>query len=228
MIVLDFFGLPGSGKSTLSNELKNFLEKQHISVCFESYVLDHEYNSCIRKVKKLFYTFRLLLSCPIICVDVINIIAVNKNTFGDMISAYINLCYKLWLAYVNQNKEYVIFDEGFTQSIISLSLYNSEKIHENFCNLINILGLLGIDIKPIYVDTSVVQSIHRMNNRSKHDSRAEKTKNYEKKLEFLMLYRDCVTMAKNVTKHIEIKNDCDFTNSRICINELFDEINKDG
>lgn len=228
MIVLDFFGLPGSGKSTVSRELKTLLEKKHIDVSFESYVLDHEYHSYIRKAKKLFYTFRLLLSCPIACVNVMHIVKVNKNTFCDMISAYINLCYKLWIVYVNQNKEYVIFDEGFIQGIISLSLYNSEKFQKNFYTLLHILESLGVGIKPIYIYTSLVQSVYRMNNRTKHDSRAEKAKTYEEKIEFLVLYQDCVAMAKQLTKYIEVNNDCSFTNQRIYIEELLKKIIKSG
>ena len=107
-MVIEFFGVPGSGKTTAARELFKVLAKNEIAVtCFIGDI------SPIRKVLlilKMVLSFRLNL---MFFLDIANL------NFRDVA----NLLYVRAIYLASRNK-IVLVDQGFVQALISAKIYN--------------------------------------------------------------------------------------------------------
>ena len=188
-IFLEFYGLPGCGKSTISHKIAKLLRIQGYRIFEPTYILDHNYSSSKRKLLKTLFTLEYFIYNPISFLRLLFLVISNGYKRKDILSQVVNIAYKLAF-YRNTNSDYIIMDEGLTQSAISLSQskkkssVNNEKILYDFSKNRKVI--------KIYINVSTEEALNRLSKRNKHDSRIEKINDYsERKLEMTSIYNQC-------------------------------------
>ncbi len=169
-LFLEFYGLPGCGKSTVSHALSNELRKQGKTVIEPTYDIDHKYSKSVRRIIKLSKLVRYSLLYPQKYIALCTLIRKNGYKGAGLLSQTVNITSKLW-AYDHAKSDYVIFDEGLTQSAISLEIFNGNSLRNEF-NLFRLCKKRKT-IK-FYIKVSPEIALIRMKKRNKHDSRIEK------------------------------------------------------
>lgn len=171
-VFLEFYGLPGSGKSTISHLVAEELRKQGKTVKEPTYDTDHRYSGGVRKGIKLLKLIRYVLVSPKKYKSIKKLIKENGYTGLDVISQVANIAPKLW-EYDHARADYVLFDEGLTQSAISL-VKNEGSSSENERTLYNLCKQRRV--RKLFIKVSPETAIMRMARRDKHDSRIETIK----------------------------------------------------
>lgn len=128
--IIEFFGLPSSGKSTLAQNLAIELEKNNVSYYNIVYDVSHK-SKPYRIFCKSFILFKELLKSPHKFFKQISIIYnTRQKNLKDLIKVIVN-----WFFITNIIKEniankdrkgYVILDQGVIQAIWSIN-FNSER-----------------------------------------------------------------------------------------------------
>lgn len=128
--IIEFFGLPGSGKSILAQNLAIELEKNNVSYYNIVYNVSHK-SKAYRIIYKFFILLKELLKSPHKFFKQISIIYnTRQKNLKDLIKVIIN-----WFFITNIIKEniankdrkgYVILDQGVIQAIWSIN-FNSDR-----------------------------------------------------------------------------------------------------
>ncbi len=180
-ICLDFYGLPGSGKSTLSHLVAERLRKS-ATVSEPSYALDHGCSTFGRIIGKLYAVIKLLIKEPILFWKIINIIKncgfkiYNKVFYLHLL----NICYKI-KSLNNSSSDFVVFDQGLWQSAMSLFYRKDNKSY--FLNVYDKLqSLVNKNVKFVNVKimVDIDTAIERMDNRHTNISRVQLLKNEDR------------------------------------------------
>lgn len=176
IICMDFYGLPGSGKSTISHLLATKL-RSYDHVFEPSYYYDHNCTKARRVILKTFGVLVLFISSSRMFVQVCKIL-VECNLYPTSKAFYINL---LNLAYKfnalnRKNNGVVIFDQGFLQSVISMYFRNhsiNETIILKKYEKIKMLIGKDVDIRNVYIKTDIDTVVGRLANRHTNVSRVQ-------------------------------------------------------
>lgn len=183
-IHIEFFGLPGCGKSTISHLLAEKLRAKGYRVYEPSYELDHYSNPLIRKTKKLFITASFFLSNHKICRKIKLQVKVNGYCGSSAMQQMINIIPKISI-YMSNKPAVYIWDEGLLQSAISLAFNSEEDVNLTY-------NSIKKDVSSIKVllQTDVYTALDRMNKRTTNDSRVEKEVNLDRQIQMLEKYSD--------------------------------------
>lgn len=195
-IHIEFFGIPGSGKSTLSHELAKELRKRGCLVFEPTYVDSHEFSAIGRKIRKVLNLVYVVIFKHTLFEKISSI--VNCGEKKEYFIHIRNIIPKL-LIYLKEQKAIYIWDEGLIQSAISLSIntdLDAQKVKNEIISLVNEKNIISVFLD---VDTKI--ALERMEKRITNDSRVEKEHDYNKKLQFLEKYKDC---CKNLGQDIDI------------------------
>ena len=113
-MIVDFFGLPGSGKSVLSHLVAEQLKKVGYTVNEVSYNMDHYHGKKIRTLLKVKYTILLLVYYPQIFFHLfITIIRKRQSLLSVNFYSYLfNIGYKVYEVKHNETADIIIFDES--------------------------------------------------------------------------------------------------------------------
>ena len=190
-LFLEFYGLPGCGKSTISHLLAEELRRQGKIVMEPTYVIDHRYSPILRKGIKLLKLFRYVLFNSRKYKTLSNLIRVNGFSGTEALSQVVNIALKLW-GYDHAKADYVIFDEGLTQSAISLAknesscLETERKLYE-LCK--------QRTVRKLFIKVSPEIALSRLVGRDRHDSRIEKISDKVEKVKAMKnLEKQCNTI----------------------------------
>lgn len=197
-ISLEFYGLPGCGKSTISHSVAKKLRKQGFAVNELTYILDHEYSPNIRRIIKLYLSCKYLLFNKKSFCEILHIIKTYKKICISDIANIMPKCY----GYKN-SKQYdiLIWDEGLIQSSVS-SVFDempdkcdfiSKEILKVVRNKCNIIG--------VFIDFPIELTEERMLKRDSKDSRADRLEGEERTL-FLKKFKNCLFQLKFPSIHI--------------------------
>src|SRR3989344_7400398 len=108
-MIIELFGLPGSGKTYLAEKLE---EKDFKLVKFSS------------KLEKYFYSFLFILSFPLLSIYLFFKLNLNSNKYGNIkIKIMRNILLFATMAFYKKaslSKDKIILDEGFFQMINSI------------------------------------------------------------------------------------------------------------
>lgn len=184
-IHIEFYGLPGCGKSTISHALALYLKENNFCVEEPTYEIDHCNNKTIRRIKKilqyiLFYfkenkLYRKLKS------------SIKENEYLQPMLVYknlINIIPKVIKYNSSKNKIY-IWDEGLIQSSISASLYGKKNANYNEKNFLELINIQENLIIYVYIKEDIEIILKRLNYRKSTDSRVEKENNTDKRIKML-------------------------------------------
>lgn len=172
-IIIDFFGAPGCGKSTLSSELAKLLFNSGYNVSEFSRSIDNK-KKYVRRCLKLSYFLSYFWKNPFLIIELFRIIPANE--IGDkqeILKQIINIFYKLSFIKKSSKYDFIIFDEGIPQMIISLLYYtNNDNYIKPLLELIT--KQLSLPISYIYINASEDTVKDRLKKRDGQRSRIEK------------------------------------------------------
>ena len=166
--VIELFGFPGSGKSTISNKLVENLKANNIIVVAPKRTIDKELNSFNRYFIKIIFSLKALLIFNIqLRFLIYKIIKMNNGI--TLFKQLINVLYTL--SFYNQ-KDLIVLDEGIIQALVSASYCQPDS------NVIELLNCLPQLVKEqsifIYVEIDKDICIQRIQNREDGKSRLDK------------------------------------------------------
>lgn len=197
-IFLEFYGMPGCGKSTVSHIVAQKLKDSGMRVAEPSYDLDHDVLPVIRKLKKLFLGIVFAVKYPVKFVKIKHLVRENgycrKN--GEL-SQILNIIQKVYqtLRY-NKVCDYVIFDEGFCQAAVSLTVNSDTDCNDNISEMVKIVSG-NLELRAVYIREDIETVLKRMKCRHTRDSRVEKEKSVDKRI--LQLRK-----IENICEHINL------------------------
>ena len=191
-IHIEFYGLPGCGKSTVSHCLAEKLRAEGYKVFEPTYEMDHELNPIARRITKLIFTIRFAIFYHKNFVSIKTMIRKNGYTKKcEIIGQLVNIapkCYK----YESSKKAIYIWDEGLIQSAISLVFKN----HHSAINECITTFQKKYDMIPIYLCLDIQTALERMDNRSSNDSRVEKESDIGIKNRMMRSYENIIRKIK--------------------------------
>lgn len=167
---IEFYGLPGSGKSTISHELSLYLRKKGYKVEEPSYTIDNKDKKVMRYLKKMFYAVLLMIVDYRQYRFLKRLLKENSYKGIKNTKQLFNIAYKEYIYLHPKAQTIYVWDQGMLQSSISLSTYSDVSVIDNCKFLIQ-----NYTIKPIYIKTSKEEIYRRLKTREKHGSRLEKT-----------------------------------------------------
>lgn len=183
-LFVEFYGLPGSGKSTLSHIVAERLRGEGYTVDEPSYDTDHQH-PLPKRLKKIivgayWFAFHHAQYC---CAKII----VQQNGYTGMgaFKQIVNVIKKMRIYDSRKASEIVIMDQGVVQAAISLSMYGKVKAHDNLKRLLSLMPNAAEALR-VYIDVDIETAIARMNDRITNDSRVEKLKDQNLKVEMLL------------------------------------------
>ena len=198
-IHLEFYGLPGCGKTTISALVAKHIEiSGHIVKC-ASAETGSEVNPLIRRVIKLrrtiSYYFRHRKNCKAIKEIVRQNGYVGKR---ESVKQYVNVVQKLYYYSDDKNDCVFIWDEGLTQVSVSLSVKGAIPARNNEENLLHYCSDRTQQIK-IYIKEDIETVIERMAKRKSNDSRVEKIHDTDEKISLLSRFKkECDTIEPQI------------------------------
>ncbi len=195
---LEFYGMPGSGKSTVSHLVADALRRRGDTVIEPTYDTDHARFASIRKLRKLVKLFLYAAVHPKKLAALKRLAKENGNRGAEILSQTANIVQKLQVYDRAARCNYVIFDEGLTQSAVSLVKNGQKSASENERILYGLCGKRTV--MKIYIRVSAETALERMEGREKHDSRIEKIPGVVNRRKALLNYeKQCETIADSIT-----------------------------
>lgn len=206
IVVFDFFGLPGCGKSVCSHEFAKLLVQEGFHVNELTYNMDHRHNIVARFLWKTLYAllFRIRFSKQAQAVNALlrNCLPPDKSSIINQQRR--NLLYKLYLIYTSKI-QYIIMDEGIAQAAISIttgSEYSSLALYQKLFDYIP----KDVIYCPVYLETDIRTSLSNMASRKSNDSRAEKISSVAEKEKFVKQFELKVECLSDISR-FTVKND---------------------
>ena len=204
-VFLEFYGLPGCGKSTVSHLVAEELRKQGKKVIEPTYDLDHKYSDAKRKTLKFLMLLVFAIVHPQKNRKLTRLIIANGYKGTEMVSQAANIAFKL-LAYEKADTDYVIFDEGLTQSAISLCQGKRNSV-ENEAKLYGLCKKRSV--YKLYINIDIVTALERMAGRRQHDSRIEKiTDALEQEKAIKAFEKQCDEISSEFSVNDETVEEC--------------------
>ena len=198
---IEFFGLPGSGKSTISHELSICLREKGYKVEEPSYIIDNRSNKIVRYSKKIFYAVKLLIINHKQYFLLKKLLKKNGYVGLNNTKQLFNIAYKKYM-YLHPKKHRIyVWDQGILQSSISLSTYSNVNVIDN-CNSLT----HDCNMESIYITTSKEEIYRRLESREKHGSSLEKTLGVEQEKLFKTIDSCCKRLKTKKTIMVENNN----------------------
>jgi len=175
MVVIEFLGLPGAGKTTLGKTLSKELSECSIKHAFHNY---GEYPGFIPfNSRRLYGLIWTLCNSPLFFLLANKFIwKSNQKSFRDYLSVTLNFFQKYHdqIKYSNDHGNIHILDEGVLHAIWSI-IYSSENESIIDCLDNSLLEALNISDIYIYFHIEPALSIKRIFERGKDDGRVHRS-----------------------------------------------------
>lgn len=202
-LFVEFYGLPGCGKSTVSHLVATRLRDKGYIVDEPSYIIDRNYRPFFRKLKKL-YIYLSWLIFHNNTFQRVNVI-VSRNGYSGVvkIEQISNVLQKISAYRASGQNRIVIWDQGLVQASISLSLKGEINAEENLKSLLHILES-NVEIKYVMITLDEQIALERMSKRPTNDSRAEKIKDAKQKHQMMSRFQHEIDVIKKVYAGIAV------------------------
>lgn len=160
MVVVELFGLPGSGKSTVTDLVIDKLGNYRVKT-LSTFRAERE-TSFIKLGLKHFKLFRLLVRF---------IFSEHMKFDKDKIRYIKSILMTIDYYKANNDADYLIMEQGWLQDIISLCFDHKIKNQEALVKIIDEIGAIYI---PVATKIEIEESFRRMSIRSKEPGRLDK------------------------------------------------------
>lgn len=196
-IHFEFYGMPGCGKSAVSEIVAKELEKQGYRVIRASAETGNDVNPLYRKIVKIFRTLGFYILNPSTFSEVKKLVKRNGYTGVREIGVQlVNIAQKLRYYTAKAERTIYIWDEGLTQAAISLAVKGNITGEENKEQLLSIVKANGKQLN-IYIRESIETVFNRIDKRATNNSRVEKIKNTQEKVNLLRKYEGAAESIEN-------------------------------
>lgn len=195
-LFVEFYGLPGCGKSTVSHLVATRLRDKGYMVDEPSYVIDRNCSPFFRKLKKL-SIYLSWLAFHNNTFQRVNVI-VGRNGYAGVakIEQISNVLQKISVYQKREQNRIVIWDQGLLQASISLSLKGKVKAIDNLKGLQNVIGS-DIEIMSVLISIEERVALERMSKRPTNDSRVERLKDDYQKHEMMSRFQNEIDVINN-------------------------------
>lgn len=170
---IDFFGMPGSGKTTIAHQVVAELKNRGYSVNDYPIYIGNSASSMVRMLTKLKATVVFSIFHFSFIFNFFRDLEKNQfNSITEACKQWVNICYII-MEYkkISAKYDFIIFDQGIAQAAISLTV-NSKKQEAAY-----ILKKLLKEVKTIphfiFIDVDTDTALNRQNNRKNGKSRVE-------------------------------------------------------
>lgn len=200
-VVIDYYGIPGSGKTTYSHRLAEGYRANGKKVVEPSYNLDHKKSQIGRKITKLFMAMHMTIWNFRTAKAVITLAKDNGYTRRNGLSNQIvNIFTKLYAVKRHYNRcDYIIFDEGLAQSAISLSVCNGVNASGNLERLLQLAGpIREINFQEIKLEPE--KALEYIRKRNSRDTRIEKLESDAQKMQLMQKYVQATEQIRKAQK----------------------------
>lgn len=200
-VVIDYYGIPGSGKTTYSHQLAEEYRANGKKVVEPSYNLDHKKSRIGRKITKLFMAMHITVWNFQRAKAVVALVKDNGYTKENgFFNQCVNILTKIYALKKHSNKcDYIIFDEGLAQSAISLSVCSGVNASENLRRLLQLVGSIGkINFQEIKVEPE--KALKYIQQRNSRDTRIEQLDTDEEKRLLMQKYVQAAEQISKCTK----------------------------
>lgn len=177
--ILDFFGLPGSGKTTIAHMIACQLKENGYKTQENIYHINNEYSLVRRILVKVFYTITFTLKNFIYMIQLFLMLE-KKSAFINwkgLIKQWVNVCFVLTAINKKNNSHFIIADQGIVQAAISLAMYSGKTsvidIYMKLCEQV------VIPIKYVYVEIDVSTDMERLKFRENRNSKPGEEKDID-------------------------------------------------
>lgn len=173
-MIIEFIGLPGSGKTSISKGISSELKNNKNKVLCPSNMIGVK-PVPVRISIKLFYTLLALFASPLITTRYISFLFASKqNSLSDFIKNLLNILYNHGLYIQYRNKPYIVLmDQGILQGLWSIVYTSTKKV-----NLSNRIALPPLCFS---IKCSFDSQYSRLKKRPGNQSRVEKNNEVNKK-----------------------------------------------
>lgn len=181
---IEFYGLPGSGKSTLSHMVAKRLRSVGHSVDEPSFDIDHQH-PLPKRIKKFAIGVYWFAFHHEQYKRVWEIVGQNGYTRTEAFKQAVNIFQKMRVYNSRKSAEIVVMDQGLIQACISLSTnQQANTATENYEKLLHLMPNAATASR-VYIDVNYETALDRMSKRASNDSRVEKLKEHNLKMEML-------------------------------------------
>lgn len=183
-MIIEFFGFPGSGKTTLSNELIKTIKNENCDVIRGTF--DH-HNSFSRIGLKVFYCVLSIFYNYRFFFHNFKIFIATSNKANFSPKDFLNVTY-LYARYskFKKSKNIIVFDQGLCQAYLSILTFN-DNIEYNFEKILDVL------------DTVIILDLEYQKNKERLLKRGNNVSRVEKNVEMIEdLYRKYVKIYKSI------------------------------
>jgi thymidylate kinase len=171
---VEFFGLPGAGKSTLSKRVAEIMSRAGIAVDQPMYVLAHQAPRYKRIAIKSFYVLKGLCLHPDYTIRSAKaILRTKQNSIADLVLVLFNwLFVSSFIRHPRSREAVRLLDRGLFQALwsVGFSARQPESLANMFSELAPVLPLPDI---VIVVEVEPPIAAQRMSTRVCHDSRVK-------------------------------------------------------
>jgi energy-coupling factor transporter ATP-binding protein EcfA2 len=188
-LFIEFLGLPGSGKTTLSHHAAEILREKGTTVLEPTYLINNETKTIQRYLIKSWYSTKLVWLRPVWVLNWFRFIVQSRQkTLQDFMSMIVNCFYILEIyRHHSRHNDICFLDQGICQALLSLS-YNSKKENLMERKLVTAMDFLAtLEFRVIHIETGVDTIVQRLKERYKKQSRLELIKNTT---DFVEIIRD--------------------------------------
>lgn len=223
-VIIDFFGPPGSGKSTVVRILAGKLRNQNYKIQDNISKINNDFTSIKRIAIKSINTVTFTSKNLFFLLRIFSML--DKYSYlnlREMIKQWINICFVLTQINRSEQSDIILADQGLIQAAISLSVR---------CNDVDVKKIIEkliekVDYPIHYVCMSIQlkTNLERLSQRTNGRSRVDFEKKEEEKIEYLnTFYKHCYDAASIIGCKI-FNNDAsyDIMNNSVSI-ELLMEI----
>jgi thymidylate kinase len=188
-LFVEFYGLPGCGKSTVSHLLASRLRNEGYLVDEPSYDIDHNNSPIIKKLKKICIYFIWFAYHNKIFKKVNAIVGGNGYSGLAKIQQTSNVLQKVSVYRVIRQNKIVIWDQGLVQASISLSLNGKINAGDNLKSLSHLL-FSEVKVLKVLISVNEMVALERMSQRPSNYSRVEKLKDEYLKRQMLQRFQE--------------------------------------
>ncbi len=217
-MIIEFTGIPGSGKSYISRLLGEKLQEAGEKVSEPSRIIGHA-PALPRMTFKLLYTIHFILLHPLLASRLVSsIIRSGQRSPSDLIKSLVNILFLLGLVNRHRNSRgIVLLDQGLVQGLASVAYGASDELPFVFLEMVPLPDAL------IRVRVSLDVAVSRLSTRKTGGgSRVEKAPEDELKRFGAVLENVEARVLRNISVVIKADNE-DNTPDRL-INSLCKEI----
>lgn len=165
MEFIEFIGNPGSGKSTIADNLTIELRKKYMI---------YNRGMSINRLKKTLYLILLLILKPLLFSRLVkNVRKTEQPNINTLLKMCLNILYitGLVLYHKKTNNNFIFLDQGLLQAIWSIEIES-----KNNFDIKPLEMFLHKNYKLVYVTVDDKILIKRLNNRDSNDSRFEQNR----------------------------------------------------